>query len=77
MVKKALRASGDGKLIQVAKHLDYIVAFKSREIISANLSEMWLQGMDNMLPTLVNCVELALAQDQLLDGIDDPNGVQG
>jgi DNA helicase-2/ATP-dependent DNA helicase PcrA len=73
-VKKALRASGNDKLTRVAKHLDYLVAFNRGKRISANLSEMWQR--DGQYTQARGALELALAQDQLLDGIDDPNGVQ-
>ena len=73
-VKKALRESGDKKLTQIASHLDYLVAFNRGKRISANLGEIWQR--DGQYTQARKAIELALAQDQLLDGLDDPNGVQ-
>jgi len=74
MVKKLLRASGDAKLIQIAKHLDYLVAFKRGKRISAGLMEVWQR--DGQYTNAREVLDAALAQDQVVDGIDDPDGVQ-
>jgi DNA helicase-2/ATP-dependent DNA helicase PcrA len=73
-VRKALLASGDAKVTQIAKHLDYLVAFNRGKRIGRNLGEMWQR--DGQYTEARRALELALTQDQLLDGIDDPNGVQ-
>jgi DNA helicase II / ATP-dependent DNA helicase PcrA len=73
-VKKALHDSGDEKLAQVAKHLDYLVAFNRGRRIGASLAEMWQR--DGQYTRAREAVELALTQDQILGGIDDPNGIQ-
>jgi DNA helicase-2/ATP-dependent DNA helicase PcrA len=73
-VKNALRSSGDSKLTQVARHLDYLIAFNRGKRISANLSEMWQR--DGEYTDARRGLELALAQDQILGGIDNPRGVQ-
>ena len=73
-VKKALLAGGDAKLTQIAKHLDYLVAFNRGKRIGTYLCEMWQR--DGQYTQARQALELALTQDQLLDGIDDPNGVQ-
>jgi len=73
-VKKALRVNGNEKLIQLAKHLEYLVAFNRGKRILANLTEIWQK--DGKYTNAREALESALTQDQLLDGIDDPNGVQ-
>lgn len=73
-IKKRLRASGDGKLIQIARHLDYLIAFNRGKRISASLSEIWQR--DGQYSHAREALERALAQDQLVGGIDDPAGVQ-
>ena len=74
MVKKALRESGDNKITQIARHLDYFFAFNRGKRISANLADMWQR--DGQYTYARKALELALAQDQLLDGLDDPDGLQ-
>ena len=74
MVKKALRTSGHEDLARVAKHLDYLVAFNRGKRISANLAEIWQR--DGKYTSARVALDLALAQDQILDGLDDPSGLQ-
>lgn len=73
-VKRALRNSGQDELAKVAGHLDYLVAFNRGKRISANLAEAWRQ--DGRYTNARKALDLALAQDQILGGIDDPNGLQ-
>ncbi|MFN7967617.1 MAG: ATP-dependent helicase [Acidobacteriota bacterium] len=73
-ITRALRNSGQGELSKVAGHLDYLVAFKRGKRISANLAEAWRR--DGQYTNARRALDLALAQDQILGGIDDPNGVQ-
>jgi DNA helicase-2/ATP-dependent DNA helicase PcrA len=73
-VKKQLRDSREAMLITVAHHLDYLVAFNRGKRISANLSAAW-----EMSATYVgarHALDAALAQDLILDGVDDPDGIQ-
>ncbi len=74
MVKQALRASGDSVLISVAQHLDYLVAFNRGKRISANLSAAW-ESTGTYLRAR-EALDAALEQDLMLDGIDDPDGIQ-
>src|ERR1044071_5370701 len=74
MVKKLLRASGDVKLIQIAKHLDYLVAFNRGRRISASLTEVWQR--DGQYTNAREVLDSALAQDQVIGGADDPDGVE-
>ncbi|HEY1987585.1 MAG TPA: ATP-dependent helicase [Terracidiphilus sp.] len=74
MVKQALRASGDSVLISVAQHLDYLVAFNRGKRISANLSAVW-ESTGTYLRAR-EALDAALEQDLMLDGIDDPDGIQ-
>lgn len=73
-VKRALRASGQGELAKVAGHLDYLVAFNRGKRIGANLAEEW--RLVGRYANARRALDLALAQDQILEGTDDPNGLQ-
>lgn len=73
-IKKHLRASGDGKLIQIAQHLDYLIAFNRGKRISANLSGIWQR--EGRYSHAREALERALAQDQLAGGIDDSARIQ-
>jgi DNA helicase-2/ATP-dependent DNA helicase PcrA len=73
-VKRALRQAGDADLIGVAKSLDYLVAFNRGRRISAGLGAIWVR--DGQYTGAREVLDLALAQDQILGGIDDPPGVQ-
>lgn len=73
-VKRALRNSGQGELEKVAGHLDYLVAFNRGKRISANLAEEW--RLDGQYTNARKALDNALAQDQILEGLDDPNGLQ-
>ncbi len=72
--KKTLRASGEPMLITVAQHLDYLVAFNRGKRISANLSSAW--ETTETYSRAREALDAALTQDLILDGIDDPDGIQ-
>jgi DNA helicase II / ATP-dependent DNA helicase PcrA len=74
LIKKTLRASGEALLISVAQHLDYLVAFNRGKRISAGLSSTW--EMTQTYARAREALDAALAQDLILDGIDDPDGIQ-
>ncbi len=73
-VKRVLRSTGDKELIEVAKSLDYLVAFNRGKRISAGLGSVWIQ--DGQYTAAREVLDSALAQDQILGGVDDPPGVQ-
>jgi DNA helicase-2/ATP-dependent DNA helicase PcrA len=73
-VKASLRTSGQALLQSVAGHLDYIVAFNRGKRIGAGLSSAWEQG--SSYAGARDILDNALAQDLILDGVDDPNGIQ-
>jgi len=73
-VKRALRASGQIQLGEVARHLDYLVAFNRGRRISANLASEWSQ--DGRYTHARAALDSALAQDQILDGSDAPERLQ-
>lgn len=73
-VKKSLRESGNADISQVAKNLDYLVAFNRGKRISAGLGLIWQR--DGQYTRAREALDLALAQDQILDGADDPDGLQ-
>ena len=73
-VKRALRQVGDTDLTGVAKNLDYLVAFNRGKRISGGLGAVWVR--DGQYTGAREALDLALAQDQILGGVDDPPGVQ-
>lgn len=73
-VRRALRSSKSTELAQVASHLDYIVAFSRGKRISANLVDAW--QTHGAYVDARGSVDRALAQDQILEGQDDPDGLQ-
>ncbi|PZP27216.1 MAG: ATP-dependent helicase [Roseateles depolymerans] len=73
-VKRLLRDSGDPELLTTAKNLDYLVAFNRGRRISAGLGAIWAR--DGRYTGAREALDLALAQDQILGGVDDPPGVQ-
>ena len=73
-VKKSLRESGNADISQVAKNLDYLVAFNRGKRISAGLGLIWQR--DGQYTRAREALDLVLAQDQILDGADDPDGLQ-
>jgi DNA helicase II / ATP-dependent DNA helicase PcrA len=73
-VKASLRASGQALLQGVADHLDYLVAFNRGKRIGAGLSGAWEQT--STYASARDILDNALAQDLILDGVDDPDGIQ-
>ena len=73
-VKRLLRASGREELSRCASQLDYLVAFRRGQRISAALAEEWMSNGAYMRARVV--LDAALAQEQLLDGIAEPPGIQ-
>jgi DNA helicase II / ATP-dependent DNA helicase PcrA len=61
-------------LVAVALHLDYLVAFNRGKRIGANLSTAWDRSATYFHAR--DALDLALAQDLILDGVDDPDGIQ-
>lgn len=73
-VKHALRATNQVELVRVASQLDYLVAFRRGHRISAGLASEWLR--DGAYTNARAALDLALAQEQIMDGIDAPAGIQ-
>jgi DNA helicase-2/ATP-dependent DNA helicase PcrA len=73
-VKKTLRNSNEEMLTSVAQHLDYLVAFNRGKRISANLSRSW--DTTGAYSNARDALDNALAQDMIMDGEDDPDGIQ-
>jgi DNA helicase-2/ATP-dependent DNA helicase PcrA len=73
-IKRALRQVGDAELTNVAKNLDYLVAFNRGKRISGGLGAVWVR--DGQYTGARAALDVALAQDQILGGVDDPPGVQ-
>jgi DNA helicase II / ATP-dependent DNA helicase PcrA len=61
-------------LTEVAKNLDYLVAFNRGRRISGGLGAVWVR--DSQYTGAREVLDIALAQDQILGGVDDPPGVQ-
>jgi len=73
-IKRTLRDVGDRDLTEVAKNLDYLVAFNRGKRISGGLGAVWVR--DGNYNGARAVLDIALAQDQILGGVDDPPGVQ-
>lgn len=73
-VKRELRKTQDKNLLEVARNLDYLVAFNRGRRISAGLGEVWVR--DGKYTGAREVLDAALAQDQILNGTDDPAGIQ-
>ncbi|WP_215875898.1 UvrD-helicase domain-containing protein [Acidithiobacillus ferruginosus] len=73
-IKRLLRDAVGQDLTDVAKNLDYLVAFNRGKRISSGLGAAWMR--DGQYTAAREVLDLALAQDQILGGIDDPPGVQ-
>ena len=73
-IKRELRKTQDKDLIEVARNLDYLVAFNRGRRISAGLGAVWVR--DGQYTDARDVLDTALAQDQILNGIDDPPGIQ-
>lgn len=74
LVKRLLRDTGDPELLAAAKSLDYLVAFNRGRRIGAGLGAIWAR--DGRYTGAREALDIALAQDQILGGVDDPPGVQ-
>jgi DNA helicase-2/ATP-dependent DNA helicase PcrA len=72
LVKRVLRDSGDQDLLNAAKSLDYLVAFNRGRRIAAGLGAIWAR--DGRYTDAREALDIALAQDQILGGVDDPPG---
>jgi DNA helicase-2/ATP-dependent DNA helicase PcrA len=73
-VKRELHKTQDKELIEVARNLDYLVAFNRGRLISAGLGGVWVR--DGQYTGARDVLDTALAQDQMLNGVDDPPGIQ-
>lgn len=73
-VKQALRASGEVHLLRVAAQLDFLVAFQRGHRISAGLAAEWLR--DGAYSNARSALDTALAQEQIMDGIEPIDGIQ-
>jgi DNA helicase-2/ATP-dependent DNA helicase PcrA len=73
-VKHALRATNQAELIRVANQLDFLVAFRRGHRISAGLAAEWLR--DGAYTNARLALDQALAQEQILDGVEPPTGLQ-
>lgn len=72
-VKRALRDTGHGDLTRAAQQLDYLVAFQRGHRISAGLADEWLR--DGRYTNARATLDLALAQEQILDGGEALSGI--
>lgn len=73
-VKHALRQTGQAELMRAASQLDFLVAFQRGHRISAGLAAEWLR--DGAYVRARQALDIALAQEQILDGIEEPPGLQ-
>lgn len=73
-IKSALRNASNTDLTEVAKNLDYLVAFNRGKRISGGLGAVWIR--DGQYTGARDVLDIALTQDQILGGVDDPPGVQ-
>lgn len=73
-IKHALRVSGQNELTRVASQLDFLVAFRRGHRISAGLSAEWLR--DGAYSNARLTLDQAFAQEQILDGVEMPLGLQ-
>jgi DNA helicase II / ATP-dependent DNA helicase PcrA len=58
----------------MAQHLDYLVAFNRGKRIGASLRASWELAGSYLKAR--DALDNALAQDLILDGVDDPDGIQ-
>lgn len=72
-IKRLLSESGQADLQQIARHLDYLVAFQRGTRIGANLSNEWIR--DGQYTNARQALDSAIVKDQILDGADEPNGI--
>ena len=73
-VKHALRTANQDELVRVATQLDFLVAFGRGHRISAAFSAEWLR--DGAYTNARAALDQALSQEQILDGVEPPMGLQ-
>lgn len=73
-VKHALRATQQAELLRVASQLDFLVAFRRGHRISTGLASEWLR--DGAYTNARVALDQALAQEQILDGVEAQAGLQ-
>src|SRR3546814_239862 len=73
-VKNLLRATQQAELLRVASQLDFLVAFRRGHRISSGLSAEWLR--DGSYTNARAALDLAFAQEQILDGVEAQVGLQ-
>jgi DNA helicase-2/ATP-dependent DNA helicase PcrA len=73
-IKQLLRATGQVELGRAANQLDYLVAFRRGHRISAGLATEWLR--DGAYTNARAALDQALTQEQILDGVEAPAGLQ-
>lgn len=73
-VKSNMRATGQKDLERVASQLDFLVAFQRGHRISAALAAEWLR--DGAYTHARTALDQALAQEQILDGVDHQQRIQ-
>jgi DNA helicase II / ATP-dependent DNA helicase PcrA len=72
-VKRALRDTTHADLVRAAEQLEYMVVFRRGHRISSALSEEWLR--DGAYTRARDALDLALTQEQLLDGSEPIHGL--
>lgn len=73
-VKAALRATRQAELVRAAQQLDFMVAFGRGHRIAQGLSAVWLR--EGVYLHARQVLDAALAQEQILDGMEDSGGIQ-
>lgn len=73
-IKHSLRATEQAELVHVASQLDFLVAFRRGHRVSAGLAAEWLR--DGAYTNARVALDQALAQEQILDGVEAPTGLQ-
>lgn len=73
-VKYTLRATDQDELTRIANQLDFLVAFRRGHRISAGLAAEWLR--DGAYTNARVALDQALAQEQIMDGVEAPTGLQ-
>jgi DNA helicase-2/ATP-dependent DNA helicase PcrA len=73
-VKHVLRSTSQAELARAAGQLDFLVAFQRGHRIAAALADEWLRN--GAYTRARFALDNALAQEQILDGIESPTGLQ-
>lgn len=73
-IKDSLRATNQDELTHVAAQLAFLVAFRRGHRISASLAAEWLR--DGAYTHARAALDKALAQEQILNGVEPPSGLQ-